>query len=60
MKKRIERDNKDQKDFDLILKVSLKNVKKGARQIMMVLDNEFKIHFNLKKINEKIWIKMSN
>lgn len=58
--KRIERDNKDQKDFDLILKVyKFKKRKKGARQIMMVLDNEFKIHFNL-KINEKIRTKMSN
>lgn len=49
--KRIERDNKDQKDFDLILKAyKFKKRKKGARQIMMVLDNEFKVHFNLKKI----------
>ena len=62
--KRIERDNKDQKDFDLILKAyKFKKRKKGARQIMMVLDNEFKVHFNLKKnkkINEKVWIEMSN
>lgn len=49
--KRIERDNKDQKDFDLIMKAyKFKKRKKGARQIMMVLDNEFNIHFNLKKI----------
>ena len=49
--KRIERDNKDQKDFDLILKAyKFKQRKKGARQIMMVLDNEFNVHFNLKKI----------
>ena len=49
--KRIERDNKDQKDFDLILKAyKFKKRKKGARQIMMVLDNEFNVHFNLKKI----------
>lgn len=49
--KRIERDNKDQKDFELILNAyKFKKRKKGARQIMMVLDNEFKIHFNLKKI----------
>ena len=62
--KRIERDNKDQKDFDLILKAyKFKKRKKGARQIMMVLDNKFKVHFNLKKnkkINEKVWIEMSN
>ena len=37
--KRIERDNKDQKDFDLILKAyKFKKRKKGARQINMVLD----------------------
>ena len=49
--KRIERDNKDQKDFELILKAyKFKKRKKGARQIMMVLDNEFNVHFNLKKI----------
>ena len=49
--KRIERDNKDQKDFDLILRAyKFKKRKKGARQIMMVLDNEFNVHFNLKKI----------
>ena len=49
--KRIERDNKDQKDFDLILKAyKFKKRKKGARQIMMVLDNEFNVHFNLKEI----------
>ena len=41
----------DQKDFDLILKAyKFKKRKKGARQIMMVLDNEFNVHFNLKKI----------
>ena len=49
--KRIERDNKDQKDFELILKAyKFKKRKKGARQIMMVLDNKFNVHFNLKKI----------
>ena len=49
--KRIERDNKDQKYFDLIVKAyKFKKRKKGARQIMMVLDNEFNTHFNLKKI----------
>lgn len=48
--KRIERDNKDQKDFELILKAyKFKKRKKGARQIMMVLDNEFNVHFYLKK-----------
>ena len=47
----IERDNKDQKDFDLILKAyKFKKGKKCAKQIMMVLDNEFNVYFNLKKI----------
>ena len=41
--KRIERDNKDQKDFDLILKAyKFKQRKKGAKQIMMVLDNDLR------------------
>ena len=49
--KGIERDNKDQKDFDLILKAyKFKKRKKGARQITLVLDSEFNVHFNLKKI----------
>ena len=50
LKKRIDRNNKDQKDFDLILKAyKFKKRKNGARQIMMVLNNEFLVHFNLKK-----------
>ena len=49
--KRIERDIKDKKNFDLILKAyKFKKRKKGARQIMMVLDNDFNVHFNLKKV----------
>lgn len=49
--KRIARDNKDQENFDIIMKAyKFKNRKKGARQIMMVLDNEFNTHFNIKKI----------
>ena len=49
--KRIERDKKDQEDFKWILKAyKFKKRKKGARQIKMVLDNEFNVHFNLKKI----------
>ena len=49
--KRIEKDKKDQEDFEWILKAyKYKKRKKGSRQIKMVLDNEFNIHFNLKKI----------
>jgi len=49
--KRKIRDEKDKQDFELILKAyKFKNRKKGARQIRMVLENEFKIIFNLKKI----------
>ena len=49
--RRIERDKKDQEDFEMILKAyRFKKRKKGSRQIKMVLDNEFEIHFNLKKI----------
>lgn len=48
--KRIERDNKDQKYFDLILKAyKFKKRKKGARQIMMVLYNELIYTLILKK-----------
>jgi transposase InsO family protein len=49
--KRKMRDKKDKHDFELILKAyKFKNRKKGARQIRMVLENEFNIIFNLKKI----------
>lgn len=49
--KRIEKDKKDKEDFEWILKAyKFKKRKKGSRQIKMVLDNEFNIHFNLKKI----------
>lgn len=49
--RRIGRDKKDQEDFEMILKAyRFKKRKKGSRQIKMVLDNEFEIHFNLKKI----------
>ena len=42
---------KDEENFEIILKAyKFKNRKKGSRQIKMVLDNEFDIHFNLKKI----------
>lgn len=62
--KRIEKEIKDEEDFKWIMKAyKFKNRKKGSRQIKMVLDNEFDIHFNLKKgskINEKVWIRMSN
>ena len=48
--KRIEKDKKDKEDFAWILKAyKFKKRKKGSRQIKMVLDNEFNIHFNLKK-----------
>ncbi len=49
--KRIEKEKKDKEDFEWILKAyKFKKRKKGSRQIKMVLDNEFNIHFNLKKI----------
>ena len=49
--KRIEKEKKDKEDFEWILKAyKFKKRKKGLRQIKMVLDNEFNIHFNLKKI----------
>ena len=55
--KRIEKDKKDKKDkedkedFEWILKAyKFKKRKKSSRQIKIVLDNEFNIHFNLKKI----------
>lgn len=49
--KRIEKEKKDKEDFEWILKAyKFKKQKKGSRQIKMVLDNEFNIHFNLKKI----------
>lgn len=42
---------KDEKDFEMILKsYNFKKRKKGARQIKMVLENEFNIIMNLKKI----------
>lgn len=49
--KRKIRDEKDKQDFELILKAyKFKNRKKGSRQIRMVLENEFDIIFNIKKI----------
>ncbi len=49
--KRIEKEKKDKEDFEWILKAyKFKKRKKGSRQIKMVLDNKFNIHFNLKKI----------
>lgn len=49
--KRLIQDEKDKKDYELILKAyKFKNRHKGARQIKMVLENEFDIKFNLKKI----------
>lgn len=49
--KRIMKDRKDEEEFKCILNAyKFKKRKKGARQIKMVLDNEFDIHFNLKKI----------
>ena len=59
--KRSEKDNKDQKDFNLILKAyKFKKRKKGARQIMMVLDNEFKYKLvkeceNYKKFAQEVF-----
>lgn len=49
--KRSIQDEKDNTDFELILKAyQFKNRKKGSRQIKMVLENEFHIIMNLKKI----------
>lgn len=49
--KRLIQDEKDKKDYELVLKAyKFKNRHKGARQIKMVLENEFGIKFNLKKI----------
>lgn len=49
--KRLEREKKDQLDFGLILKAyKFKRRNKGARQIKMVLENEFNTNFNIKKI----------
>ena len=49
--KRIEKEKKDKEDFEWILKAyKFKKRKKSSRQIKIVLDNEFNIHFNLKKI----------
>ncbi len=49
--KRIIKDEKDTTDFGLILKAyKFKNRKKGSRQIKMVLENEFDMVMNLKKI----------
>lgn len=49
--KRLLQDKKDKKDYELILKAyKFKNRHKGAKQIKMVLENEFGIKFNLKKI----------
>jgi len=45
------KEDKDVKDFKLILKAyKFKKRRKGARQIKMVLENEFNTNFNLKKI----------
>ena len=50
-KKRENNEIKDRKDFELILKAyKFKRRNKGARQIKMVLQNEFNIIFNIKKI----------
>lgn len=49
--KRTHQDKKDQDDFELILKAyKFKNRKKGSRQIKMVMENEFGMIMNLKKI----------
>lgn len=49
--KRMKKEKKDLEDFKWIMKAyKFKKRKKGSRQIKMVLDNEFDIHFNLKKI----------
>ncbi len=60
---RMEKYNKDQKNFNLILKIyKFKKRQNGARQIMMVLNDEFKVHFNkkIRRLIKKTWIKMSN
>ena len=45
------KERNDERDFKLILKAyKFKKRKKGARQIKMVLENEFNTIFNLKKI----------
>jgi len=50
-KKRNGQNDKDEMDFNLILKAyKFKNRKKGSRQIKMVLENEFASIMNLKKI----------
>lgn len=49
--KRQIQEEKDKKDYKIILEAyKFKNRYKGARQIKMVLENEFGIKFNLKKI----------
>lgn len=48
---RIKRDERDEIEFELIMKAyKFKKRKKGARQIRMVLENEFDTIFNIKKI----------
>lgn len=50
-KSRNEKEENDKKEFNKILKAyKFKNRKKGSRQIKMVLENEFGIVMNLKKI----------
>lgn len=50
-KSRKERETKDLKSKDLILKAfNRKGYKKGARSIRMILENDFNVVFNLKKI----------
>lgn len=45
------RDKKEESDFKLILKAyKFKKRRKGARQIKMILENDFDIIYNLKKI----------
>ncbi len=62
--KRREQNEQDKKDYEFILKAyKYRNRKKGARQIKLLLQNKFGVNFNFeenKKINEKVWIKMSN
>lgn len=53
--KRNIKDEQDKMDFELILKAyKFKNRKKGSRQIKMVLENEFGIIMNLKKIRRRM------
>lgn len=48
---RIEREQRDLKDRNLILKVfNRRGYKKGSRSIKMILENEFKIIYSLKRI----------